>query len=354
MMSRLRRLTDDELIASIQGLTGQERRTQVSILRHLQEMDRRDLAVRLGFHSLFDYCLRELRWAEGDTGRRIQVARTSKRFPLLLAMIRRGLLNLSGSALLAPHLSRANYKELVRSARGRRTRDIEAIVATLDPKPEPKERVRFLGVCVPDVPVALPEPPLQASEAAQKDLAAPQPAPAPVPQRVHFSFTADERLLADVERAKDLLKGKYPDPDYEAVFCEGVRMMLERIDPDRRKVRERSPEQAAVGEPRSRIPPSWVKRAVWRRDGGHCAFRGEGGRLCRSTAGLQYDHIVPWALGGRSDDPANIRLLCRTHNRLEARRSFGDRLMDEKVPARAASEGEEGPAPGESVGAAGA
>ena len=34
---------------------------------------------------------------------------------------------------------------------------------------------------------------------------------------------------------------------------------------------------------------------------------------------LEFDHIIPWAQGGLSDDPDNIRLLCRTHNQWTAR-----------------------------------
>lgn len=347
MRYRLKALSDDELIASIRALVGDERRILFLILRHLQEVDDRRLAPRRAYPSLFDFCVKDLHWAEGETAKRIQVSRKATSFPLLLRAIRRGELTLSAAALLAPHLTRENYAGLVRRSYWRPTREVEALVATLAPKPEPKERARFLGIISPPSTPPVEAGPGGAALEGFPDLPMAPPSPAEAsPQRVHFSFTSDERLLADVERAKDLLRGKYPDPDFEAVFGEGVRMMLDRIDPDRRSVRERVPAAAQPGDPRSRVPPAWVKRAVWKRDSGHCAFRGEGGRLCRSTAGLQYDHIVPWALGGRSEDPANIRLLCRTHNRLEARRSFGDRLMDEKVLARAASEGEEGPAPG--------
>lgn len=332
MRIRLKTLTDDELIASILALAGEERRTVFYTLRHLHEMDDRRLAPRRAYQSLFDFCVKELRWAEGETAKRIQVSRKGMSFPLLLRSIRRGEISLSGAALLAPHLNRANYADLIRQASWRPTREVEALVAALAPKPEPKERARFLGVrpaaVSPDVqtPESVSGP--ASTAGTQESLLSAVPAP----QRVHFSFTSDERLLADVERAKDLLRNKHPDPDFEVVFREGVRMMLGLIDPDKRSVKARQ-SVPSPGQPRSRTAPGWVKRAVWRRDGGHCSFRGDTGRLCRSTAGLQYDHIVPWALGGRSDDPANIRLLCRTHNQLEPRRSFGDDAVDRRTGA---------------------
>ena len=63
----------------------------------------------------------------------------------------------------------------------------------------------------------------------------------------------------------------------------------------------------------SRTIPQDVKIAVTLRDGGKC-------RVCGSKKDLQYDHIYPWSLGGRSDDPNNIQLLCGYHNRLKGNR----------------------------------
>ncbi|MBI4387063.1 MAG: HNH endonuclease [Elusimicrobia bacterium] len=66
--------------------------------------------------------------------------------------------------------------------------------------------------------------------------------------------------------------------------------------------------------------PSWVRKKVWQRDAGRCAYIGPERIRCGETAWLEWDHIIPWVLGGSSNDPANIRLLCRAHNQSEARR----------------------------------
>jgi hypothetical protein len=71
------------------------------------------------------------------------------------------------------------------------------------------------------------------------------------------------------------------------------------------------PPRVVQRHPRS-IPQD-VKIAVSVRDGGKC-------RMCGSTKGLQYDHIIPWSKGGPSDDPNNIQLLCGYHNRLKSNR----------------------------------
>lgn len=53
--------------------------------------------------------------------------------------------------------------------------------------------------------------------------------------------------------------------------------------------------------------PREVRRAVFERDGGKCAH-------CGSHFDLQYDHVIPVALGGATT-AANLQLLCGDCNR---------------------------------------
>ena len=87
--------------------------------------------------------------------------------------------------------------------------------------------------------------------------------------------------------------------------------------------------------------PNRVKREVFERDGGVCCFVGEshlGSRRCGSTYQLEYDHVVPRALGGASTVD-NLRLLCRNHNQRAAERVLGKHCVDE-ARARARLSGE--------------
>jgi len=83
MREDLRLLSDSELISSLKSLVQDERGRLVSALRHLAEFDRRRLAAMSGFPSLFDYCVRELRYAQGETARRIHAARAAAKYPVL-------------------------------------------------------------------------------------------------------------------------------------------------------------------------------------------------------------------------------------------------------------------------------
>jgi hypothetical protein len=55
------------------------------------------------------------------------------------------------------------------------------------------------------------------------------------------------------------------------------------------------------------VIPDDVKQLVWLRDGGRC-------RHCGAQTELQYDHIIPVAMGG-SSNPENLQILCGPCNR---------------------------------------
>jgi hypothetical protein len=68
--------------------------------------------------------------------------------------------------------------------------------------------------------------------------------------------------------------------------------------------------------------PAAIRREVWERDGGRCAWTSEDGRRCGSRWKLELDHVRPDALGGEATAD-NLRLTCRTHNALHAEQFFG-------------------------------
>jgi len=71
---------------------------------------------------------------------------------------------------------------------------------------------------------------------------------------------------------------------------------------------EDSPEDKQDTETkRSRIIPTSIKLAVWKRDGGKCVE-------CGAKDELHFDHIVPYSKGGTSIKKENIQLLCARHN----------------------------------------
>ncbi len=59
----------------------------------------------------------------------------------------------------------------------------------------------------------------------------------------------------------------------------------------------------------TRLIPTSIKLAVWKRDKGRCVYPGYGAR-----DNLHFDHIIPYSKGGSSLVAENIQLLCTRHN----------------------------------------
>jgi 5-methylcytosine-specific restriction endonuclease McrA len=86
--------------------------------------------------------------------------------------------------------------------------------------------------------------------------------------------------------------------------------------------------------------PDPIKRAVYERDGGRCAFISDDGRRCCETGGLEFDHIDGFAQT-HVHDVDRIRLLCRAHNQHAADQLYGrvfmERLRESRKEAKAAA-----------------
>jgi hypothetical protein len=94
---------------------------------------------------------------------------------------------------------------------------------------------------------------------------------------------------------------------------------------------------------RTRHVPARVRREVWERDGGRCAFAGTNGR-CEERGFLEFHHVTPYAAGGKTI-AANLELRCRPHKSHEAALFFGDGLPGfvRETPAAWGGETRSGP-----------
>jgi hypothetical protein len=126
-----------------------------------------------------------------------------------------------------------------------------------------------------------------------------------------------------LRRAQDLLRHVVPDGNPAAIFDRALTMLVEHLERTKLGVTER-PRPAREPALGSRHVPAAVRRAVWQRDGGRCAFIGEAGR-CTERGNLEFHHVVPYAAGGEAR-VETISLRCRAHNLYEAVLDFGDRL----------------------------
>lgn len=112
--------------------------------------------------------------------------------------------------------------------------------------------------------------------------------------------------------------------------------------------RAHTPDDASISKARqlstapareSRYLPHEVRRAVLERDGMRCSWHAPDGTRCNSRAWLEHDHIIPRGCGG-TDDPTNIRTLCRAHNRLAAEQTYGKATIRRMMARRRAARGQ--------------
>src|SRR5688572_15759068 len=72
---RLNHLTDQQLLAGLQGVLRAKRRALAELVAHLSEVEERRLHLRAAHSSLFSYCVKRLGMTEDEACRRIEVAR---------------------------------------------------------------------------------------------------------------------------------------------------------------------------------------------------------------------------------------------------------------------------------------
>src|SRR3990170_4151109 len=324
-------LSDQDLLARTMQLAREERQATALLIAHLAEVDARRLHLAEGYSSLFTYCREVLRLSEHAAYGRIEAARAARRFPVILEMLSEGSVTLTTVGLLAPHLTAENHRDLLERAGGKRKGAVEDLMAGLAPQPPVPAVVRRLPA---GRRPASPSPVLADDVAAgatgpvpaTPPVASPSPArPATVaplaPARYKVQFTATAETYEKLRLAQDLLRHQIPDGDLDQVLSRALTVLLEQLARERFAATDR-PRGGRPTTPGARHIPAEVKRAVWLRDGGRCAFVGASGRRCNATGFLEFHHLTPHAVGGESTVD-NIQLRCRAHNAYEAELYFG-------------------------------
>ena len=154
------------------------------------------------------------------------------------------------------------------------------------------------------------------------------------PDRYRVQVTIGGDTLEKLRLAKELLRHALPSGDEAAILDRALTALLADLAQRKFAATER-PRPSAGITPGSRHVPAEVKRAVWLRDLGRCAFVGTGGRRCAERGFLEFHHRHPHALGGPAT-VANIQLRCRAHNDYESRVDFGrdgrGQVREDEIP----------------------
>lgn len=385
-------MTNARVLANhLADLLGREHAAMAEFLVALAEFDRRKAWLELGHSSLFYFLHRDLGLSKGAAHYRKTAAALVQRFPEIVEPLRDGRLCITSIVHLAKVLTPENRDHTLPKFFQRSRREAMAVAAALQPSKAAPHR--DLVTASPPAPVPLraddPTPSSAMTSACAVDSSSaiamtasaaataspalnPSKASSPLVQpaepivrsstlaegkpsarteadlssalalplrrdsadpltrelsRLHI--TVCRRFLEKLDAARAALSHVRPGASAEGILEAGLDLLLQRYA--RRRGLVLNPRRQRSTTTASQTLTAAVKRHVWTRDGGRCQWPLESGGVCGSTSRLEFDHVVPRALGGPSS-AQNLRLLCRVHNDLAARRIFGDEWMSRYTP----------------------
>ena len=322
------RLSDEALLARLTDLARRDRFASVELIAHLAEIAARP-AVHLGKgRSLYLYCTEVLRLSEHTAYNRIGAARAARKYPAILDLLADGSVNVTTVTLLAPHLTPENHRALLEEATHRTKEEVKAIVRRLSPQPDAPTVIRKLPVALAArAPALVPGPVLLPPAAGSPPpLVLQPPAPRPVveslaPDRYRVQVTVGKETHDKLRRLQDLLAREVPRGDPAQIIDRALTLLLKEVEKKKLGATAK-PRKTRPIAPESRHVPAEVRRAVWRRDKGRCAFASTEGTRCAATKYLEFHHVIAFAKGGPTT-MGNIALRCRAHNAYEAELIFG-------------------------------
>jgi hypothetical protein len=331
-------LSDAELEFQIRAAVTEENKAKTRVLHLLAEVERRRLYSK-EYPSLFEYCVRVLKYSSGAAQRRIDTMRAMKLIPEIEEKLISGELNLTSvsqaqsffrhEAKQEKPYSLQEKKILLEKLENKSTRECIETLISISPNTVPQEKRREL-----------------------------------TPHKTELKLTLDKKIVEKLDRLKALMSHRNPHMTDGELIDELVDMALQKLDPSLKQIKVKSPlqpksaeilnEKISLPAPEvketeqvvggnvskgssvktatpSRYVPAPLKRAIWMRDQGRCSFKD-----CGSRYFLEIDHIKPMTLGGTTELP-NLRLLCRAHNQRAAIESLGfkrmDKFINRSVPA---------------------
>jgi hypothetical protein len=265
----LRHLTDKVLLTDTKFLVSRERELSTKILHHLKEIERRRLYSDLGFTSLFDYCMRELGYAESSAIRRIQSARLLNELPQIESKIEDGSLSLTNLSLLNQFFKNGEITNVDEKM---------AIMAKVENKTKKECEKELFIISGKEAPVIK-----DTTKRISKD-------------KSRYNITLSDETAEAIEAVKSLLNKNL---SLDEIIMLMAKRTIDFLQKEKFKLNKTKilPPPVHV----NRVIPAATKKEVFLRDQ-KCT-------KCGTTHRLQFDHQIPFSMGGDSTSK-NIRLLC--------------------------------------------
>jgi len=276
------------------------KRAEADLISVLQEVQAARVYVKLGYTSLFNYCVQALGLSESVAANFITVARKAHEIPVLQSAIQSGLLSVSKARKITPVLTLANQEEWVAKAQRLPSRELEAAVARIAPREATPERMRFI-----------------------------------TEERLELRLGISKSLQEKLKRVRDLeSQRKGRTVSLEETLEATIEVYLESKDPIKRaeRVMKRLAQKKATMTRKNDAPacvtvtheglenldpiPAIRRHQVRLRDGGRCAHVNERGERCENRRWLDIHHIRPRSMGG-GNSLENLTTLCSAHHQME-------------------------------------
>jgi HNH endonuclease len=328
----IQKLSDKDLLTQTDLLAHEHRKNSVLLLRHLREVEVRKLFVDFGFTSMHKYCLKQLRFSEGETQRRLTSARLLTELPEIERKIETGTLNVTNLSKIqsflraekaASHpLTKEQKLELITELEDKSAREVEKELVSLSHQPallaekfQGANALALLGSEYQKFETTLSKE-HQELLAEFKDLYA---------HELKDSGNGSV-LVFLLQKAVQHKKKKLGLLERTSKADKKVEVEVEsKAKPEVKKDSNAAPlpsAQKVKQTPQRKYIAAHIKKYLWRRAQACCEYRDlKSQRRCDSKLALEIDHVRPLALGG-SDKISNLQLLCRTHNSRRAVKTF--------------------------------
>lgn len=291
-------VSNSELISRMEKLVRSERKITHLVLVHIAEVEARKLYADLGYDCMYTYLTRGLGYSESSAYRRLQSARFLKQLPEnagteVADRLEEGRLNLTQLSQVQKSVKESQKQgnkistektlEILNKLENQNAFSTEKILAQEMGRPiQTQEKIR-----------------------PQKD------------ESVRLELTLTQEQFRDLEQAKSLLSHVCP----EGSWSEVIAMLVRNYNQKKLGIEKTKKTSTRSNTATRKYISVRTKRALMKRAGFCCEYRNaKSGTRCESRYQLEVEHCQPLALGG-SDEFENLRILCRAHNSLAARRA---------------------------------
>lgn len=321
-------VTNKELHTLTLHASKSEKSATLVLLEHLAEIDRRRLYAEMGFPSLWIYVHELLGYSESQTTERVSAMRLMTKVPEVKKELIAGNISLTTTSKLATHVRREKTSQtetlnILSAISGKSSREVDQYLAKNSVVEYKMDKLK---------PIT--------SETSR------------------IIIDVDQEFLVLMNRVREL-KGHQGSSTQELLKL-SMQNFVKRFDVKSNPnatVKQNAPETSTAANAKQTMTPvarsslrapevthsnsevsntrsthsrfilSGIKNKVRLRSGDRCEYVDPNTqRRCQSKMKLEFDHIVPFSLGGQSTFE-NLRHLCASHNKLSAIRQFGSSHM---------------------------